>query len=279
LRLSSPRTVSLLFTAFFLGIAMPVYSASVTLGWDASLDPNLDHYVVYWRTSSSSYPDSAIVPGDTTNYIVTGLAANTKHYFAVTAVDSQNNESGISREVSWMKHDNPKDGERDLEWGIISGELKGFTILFSSNDLVPTLGDSSEIPPPNLPDVNAVGLPLNLQTEPQGVSFTTPVTIFIPCPGFSDVSDLDVYYYEDGSGWVLASDADDPGTVQPDAANWMVEGSRVNHNNGDPSTIEIQAYHFSGVQAGSTSGGGSTFFSSSDSGSGGGCFIATAGSR
>ena len=29
----------------------------------------------------------------------------------------------------------------------------------------------------------------------------------------------------------------------------MVPGSRVNHNNGDPSTIEIQVYHFSAVQA------------------------------
>jgi len=35
-----------------------------------------------------------------------------------------------------------------------------------------------------------------------------------------------------------------------------VPGSRVNHNDGDPSTIEIQVYHFSGVQSGSAGGGG-----------------------
>ncbi|UCF84826.1 MAG: hypothetical protein JSV50_04130, partial [Desulfobacteraceae bacterium] len=37
----------------------------------------------------------------------------------------------------------------------------------------------------------------------------------------------------------------------PDGEGWMVPGSRVNHNDGDPSTIEIKIYHFSGVLAGS----------------------------
>ena len=54
---------------------------------------------------------------------------------------------------------------------------------------------------------------------------------------------------------------------------WMVPGSRVNHDNGSPSTIEIQVYHFTGVQAGSPSGSG---WRSTDDVAGGGCFIATA---
>ncbi|MBW1899075.1 MAG: hypothetical protein JRI61_08455 [Deltaproteobacteria bacterium] len=52
-------------------------------------------------------------------------------------------------------------------------------------------------------------------------------------------------------------------------------GSRINHNDGNPSTIEIQVYHFSGIQAGTSSvteGSGS----GDDSADGGGCFIATA---
>jgi hypothetical protein len=48
----------------------------------------------------------------------------------------------------------------------------------------------------------------------------------------------------------------------------MVPGSRVNHNETDPATIEIQVYHFSGAQAGSFTGGGG--------GGGGGCFISAA---
>ena len=52
----------------------------------------------------------------------------------------------------------------------------------------------------------------------------------------------------------------------------MVPGSRVDHNLGSPSTIEIQIYHFTGVQAGSPSG--SSGRSTDDVA--GGCFIATA---
>ena len=36
---------------------------------------------------------SGIIPYDTTTYRVTGLAADTKYYFTVTAVDAEENES------------------------------------------------------------------------------------------------------------------------------------------------------------------------------------------
>jgi len=259
---------------FLFSLPILAHAANVTLGWDPNTENDLDHYVLYWGTSSGNYTNNANISKDESTYRVTGLAANTKYYFVVTAVDYHANESNVSREVSWTKHVNPVDGERDLEWGITTGELKGFKIVFNSMDPVPTLADSSEIPPLNVSGFNAVGLPLNIETEPKGVPFTTPVKIFIPCPGFSDVSSLDVYYYEDGSGWVFASDADDSNTVQPEAVNGMVAGSRVNHNDGDLSTTEIQVYHFSGVQAGSSV---SALGSGSSSGSGGGgCFIATA---
>ena len=67
------------------------------------------------------------------------------------------------------------------------------------------------------------------------------------------------------------NDADDPGVVQPGAQGWMVPNSRVEHNQGDPSTIEIQVEHFSGTQAGTLSSA-----SVSRGGGGGGCFILTA---
>jgi hypothetical protein len=51
----------------------------------------------------------------------------------------------------------------------------------------------------------------------------------------------------------------------------MVPGSRVNHNETDPATIEIQVYHFSGAQAGALSGGGG-----GGGAGGGGCFITAA---
>ena len=275
LQFRSTFKLARLLSLFPLCIPIQVHAANVTLNWWPNGEPNLDHYVVYWGTSSGSYTSSTIVSRDITNYEIIGLSSGTKYYFVITAVDDQGDESAFSREVYWKKYDNPIDGVRDVEWGITSGLLKGCKIVFSSKDPVPTLGDSREIPPLNVSGASAIGLPLNLETEPQGFLFTTPVTIYIPCPGFSNVSELDIYYYEDGSGWLPSSDGDDPDSVEPDAANWMVEGSRVNHNNGDPSTIEIQAYHFSGAQAAATSSDGLT---STSSGGGGGCFIGTAAS-
>jgi len=249
LKLSSPRKISLLlsFIAFFLAV-LPAYGAFVTLGWDPSTNPSLDHYVVYWGTSSRNYSMSEIIPSDTTTCRVNGLAANTRYYFTVAAVDEANNESTVSREVSWIKHLYGDEDGRDAEWGITTGTLKNFNLGFDSAADIPTLGDSEDIPGVNLPAVTSVGIPLNLQ--PSGTHFNPPVKIFIPCPGYRDVSNLNVYYYDDDtSEWYLANYADDPYTVQPDAVGWMVPGSRVNHNNGEPSTIEIQVYHFSGVQA------------------------------
>jgi len=280
LRLLLSWKISLSSIISILSIIMPAYAANVTLEWDASTKPNLDLYVVYWGISSGNYYMSGLVPSDTTAYTVNGLAANTRYYFTVTAVDDQNNESTVSREVTWIKHSSKDKDGRDGEWGITTGNLKNFSLSFDSGTNIPTLGDSEDIPGVNLPGVASVGIPLNLQ--PSGVSFNPPVKILIPCPGYTDVSNLNVYYYDDATlEWYLANDAGDPYTVQPDALGWMVPGSRVNHNSGNPSTIEIQVYHFSGVQAGSISGNLSSSSSSSsrDTGAGGGCFVATVSSN
>jgi hypothetical protein len=115
---------------------------------------------------------------------------------------------------------------------------------------------------------------LNLQ--PSGTHFSPAVTLFIPTPGHSDASVLGIYYYDDTQGqWFLAHDADDnPDIVQPEAVGWLVAGSRVNHNTGNPSKIEIQVNHFSGVQAGVVAGASGSGGSVVAGGSGGGgCFI------
>jgi hypothetical protein len=233
--------------------------------------------VVYWGTSSGNYSESGTVPSDTTTYRVTGLAANTRYYFVVTVVDDENNESTASREVSWTKHGIGDEDGRDAEWGITTGTFKNFNLGFDSTADIPTLGDYNDFPGVNLTGITGVGTALNLQ--PSGTYFNPPVKVFIPCPGYTDVSSLNIYYYDDDTAeWYLANDADDSYRVQPDAVGWMVPGSRVNHNNGVPSTIEIQVYHFSGAQAGSKSSSGSSS-SSLDIGAGGGCFISTASSQ
>jgi hypothetical protein len=70
------------------------------------------------------------------------------------------------------------------------------------------------------------------------------------------------------SSWMPAA-CDPEGAVLPGGESWMVPGSRVNHNNGNPSTIEIKLYHFSAAQAGVLTDDSSGNFM-------GGCFVASA---
>jgi|GEM_PF-2478803 len=161
------------------------------------------------------------------------------------------------------------EGLYDTGTQVNSGDLEGAKIVFDSNERVtPRFGPMNELPEFDVADVDAVGVPMNLQPP---TVFTTPVKIFIACPGHTDVSSLSVYLYN-GTDWVQAGDA-----------TGMVPGSRVNHQDTSPPTIEIKLYHFTGVQAGTaispaptppsddtgdTGGGGG-------GGGGGGCFIAT----
>ena len=163
------------------------------------------------------------------------------------------------------------DPDRDTGTQVNSGDLEGARIFYDSNEPVtPMFGPLGEVSAVNLSGVNGVGVSMNCQPH---TMFFTPTKIFIPCPGYTDVSSLIVYYY-DGTQWQQACDA--AGNVVSGGEGWMVPDSRVDHNDGSPSTIEILVYHFSGAQAGTSppppgdSGG--------DSDSSGGCFIATAAS-
>jgi len=151
-----------------------------------------------------------------------------------------------------------------------AGPLKGASITYDSSllqeiGLEPYFGPLAEVPP--LTEAEAAGVPANLL--PPAV-FPRGVTVTIPCPGDGDVSDLAVYYH-DGERWVLACDGS--GNITPEGDGWMMPGSRVNHNHGNPSTIELKVYHFSAVVAGGAVTPTATV--TVDSG-GGGCFISTA---
>jgi len=181
--------------------------------------------------------------------------------------DNAQNDESVPAGINVDAGDPDLGGTLDDGIKVDSGSLQGAKIIFdSSENQTPTLGPTDEIPPVNLADVSGVAVPMNLQPP---TVFDTPVKILIPCPGYADVSSLNVYYYN-SSNWALASDA--AGNVQPGADGWMVPGSRVNHNETDPATIEIRVYHFSGAQAGLFSGSSG---GSGGGGGGGGCFIST----
>jgi hypothetical protein len=147
-------------------------------------------------------------------------------------------------------------------------------VIYNSDEPVtPTFGSTDELPVCDVYGFEGVGMPVNFQPS---MVFTVPVKIFIPCPGERDVSRLSVSLYN-GTCWALA--CDNFGIVRSGGDGWMVPGSRVNHNNGNPSTIEIKVYHFSGAQAGVDR---SSLFSlrtvvdsGEGGGGGGGCFVDT----
>lgn len=257
----------------FIWTQADAYAMDATLRWGASAGPDIQGYRIYYDTDSGEPYDGTGAPegnspidvGDVTEFPVHDLDDDKDYFFSIRAYNT-NGLSDYSREICVLRPS--KTDPYDKGWEITTLELKGFEILYNdpiNPDDIPTLGPPDDIPSLELtyPNVNGVAVRCNL--EPSGVYFDPPdyVKIFIPCPGYSDVSELDIYYYDDVGGWVLADDAD---------PQWMVPGSRVNHNNGDPSTIEIQVYHFSGVQAGVI---GPTPSNPTVDPGGGGCFITT----
>jgi len=118
-------------------------------------------------------------------------------------------------------------------------------IIYNSTEpLPPGFGPTFEIPSIDIPGANSVGVPINI--HPPTV-FNIPPKVYIPCPGYTDPTVLNVYGYN-GSEWV--SICNSSGIVSADAQGWMVEGSRVDHAGSDPATIEVRLYHCSGIVAG-----------------------------
>ena len=61
---------------------------SLRAWWEASSDPTLDHYVLFWDTSPASGLDSMILPAGTTTADITGLTTGTYYQVYAAAVDA-----------------------------------------------------------------------------------------------------------------------------------------------------------------------------------------------
>jgi len=80
--------------------SFPAFAANVTLAWDASPDPAVTGYRVYYGGASGVYTNSVQVAAVTTATI-SNLAVNTTYYFAAKAFDSTGTESDFSNETSF----------------------------------------------------------------------------------------------------------------------------------------------------------------------------------
>jgi len=209
-----------------------------------------DYWVIYYPGVVFSYGEEVEVTFDASN--VDGIAMEQYSYSFKVESQEEHDYADTYRPSSTLDNSNTNQYILSADAGT---DIEGAVIKYNPTEPVtPRFGPIGEIP--EMTKANGVGLPVAL--EPPTV-FENPVTILIPCPGETDVSTLDVYYYNPAEGWVKAEDAD----------GWMVSGSRVNHDDTTPPTIEVQVNHFSAAQAGKDSSGGG-------GGGGGGCFIATA---
>ena len=154
-------------------------------------------------------------------------------------------------------------------------DLDGFQIIYDSTEpIIPHVEPLAEIPQVDLPDVTPVALPVEL--GPPNV-FNNPVTLRMPVTGDVDVKDLSVYLF-DGEEWVYAASSyNTGGVIQTGGDGWVVPGSLTYDDSGITPVLEIQVYHFSGIQAGLFTGlpSPSIDLESEGGGGGGGCFIDT----
>jgi uncharacterized membrane protein YgcG len=105
-----------LFTGVLIFFAYGISSAAeVTLAWDANTETDLMGYKIYYDTSPGdpyygTNADQGISPiivriddleeRNNPKFTLTGLSDNEDYYFALTAFDNENLESGFSNEAS-----------------------------------------------------------------------------------------------------------------------------------------------------------------------------------
>ena len=71
------------------------------LAWNASTDPNVAGYNIYYGGASGVYTNE-ISAGNATNVTISGLVPGTTYYFAATTYDAVGMESPFSSEVSYL---------------------------------------------------------------------------------------------------------------------------------------------------------------------------------
>jgi hypothetical protein len=80
------------------------------LAWDQNPESDIAGYKLYYGTSSSNYASSKDM-GKTTICTITGLDEGKTYYFAATAYDGSNNESGYSNQISYTVPYSDTDGD------------------------------------------------------------------------------------------------------------------------------------------------------------------------
>ena len=99
----------LVLAAFFLSPVFPslCLAKKITLGWDANSEPDVEGYVIYRNiespgppyTYADELPEDELQNPLNPQVTITGLNEHTRYYIAVTAYDTQGNESYYSDQL------------------------------------------------------------------------------------------------------------------------------------------------------------------------------------
>lgn len=89
-------------------LCLSVQAAQVTLAWDASTDPAVNAYSVYWGVGTRNYTNHVDVPGRTnTSVTISNILLGVTYYFAATCMATNGLESDFSVEVSYFVPSKP----------------------------------------------------------------------------------------------------------------------------------------------------------------------------
>jgi hypothetical protein len=90
---------SFLFSVLFAVTPLSIFATgSVTLAWNASTDPSVAGYNVYYGGASGNYTNE-ICAGNATDATISGLVEGTTYYFVATTYAASGMESSFSSEV------------------------------------------------------------------------------------------------------------------------------------------------------------------------------------
>jgi uncharacterized membrane protein YeiH len=91
-------TFSNVIATHSISATFAVATAQVTLAWNANVDPSVAGYKLYYGNTSRTY-GAPVDVGKVTQYTFTGIVEGKTYYFAVTAYDTNRNESAFSTEL------------------------------------------------------------------------------------------------------------------------------------------------------------------------------------
>ena len=90
---------------FLILFSSPACALHITLAWDSNDEPGLAGYIVFYGTQSRYY-DYDVDVGNHNSVTISGLAEDVTYYFAVTAYDTEGNESNFSQEIVFPRPSN-----------------------------------------------------------------------------------------------------------------------------------------------------------------------------